>query len=172
MKILSILILAIAMIFSTIPKANASPIGMQPFHQVIYISGHVNATNGAAHTGTDYNNAKSFFDQQVLWSIPAGTVIQGMYMIVDEALTGTSALTIGDGSSATGYITAITGTGSLGLQYYGAGLKGSYLQGAVGNISSALPAAKYYSAAGSLLLSVTGAATAGKIRLVVYGYSL
>lgn len=164
-------LIAVALLMTSM-ASHASPLGKQPFQQTVYVSAYVTSTASALHSGNDYNSAIGFYDQAVLWKIPAGVVVEQMYVIVDEAAVGVSALTIGDGSSATGYITSNAGIGSLGLQYYGAGLKGTYLQKQSGNIASALAGAKYYSASDSMLMSITGTATAGKMRVIIKGYSL
>ena len=151
--------------------AEAAPVTKAPFEKVVFLSAAVNATQSAANSGVDYKNPKGFFDGD-LWSIPAGTVIEDMYLIVDTSVSGLSAFTVGDDDAATGFITA--SALSAGLNNYALGQKGSYFRSTAGDLAGAtVRTAKYYSAAGKeVKLDVTGTASAGRARLVIRGYSI
>lgn len=151
------------------PMVQASPVTKAPFEKVIYLSAAVNATQSAANSGVDYKNPKGFFDGDLL-AIPAGTVIEDMYLIVDTTVVGLSAFKIGDDDSSTGFIT--DSALSAGLSNWALGEKGSYFRSTAGDLAGAtVRSAKYYSAAGKeIKLDVTGTASSGKVRVFVRGY--
>ena len=148
-------------------KAEAAAIGRTPFEKVIYISAYMTSTQSAAYNGVDYRNAKGFYDGD-LWDIPAGTVIDDMYVIVDEALAGVTLFELGDDDDANDFISSGTNPlSSTGLHYDELTSRGAYLKLAGQNFRKY----KYYSASGKeLKLNVTGTATTGKVRLVIRGY--
>ena len=149
--------------------AFASPVTKSPFEKVIYLSSAVNATQSSANSGVDYKNPKGFFDGD-LWNIPAGTVIEDVYQIIDTTVSGLTGFQLGDDDSASGFVTA--SLYSAGLQNYTLGQKGAYFRSTLGDMAGATQrVAKYYSAAGKeLKLDVTGTASAGKVRVVIRGY--
>lgn len=169
MKTFLILSMLVASLFAG-SQANASPIGNKAFEKVIYISSAINATKSAVNTGANYADAKGFWDGD-LWAIPAGTVIENIFVIVDEALAGTTLFELGDDDDANDFIASSSAPlASLGMLYWDTLFKGNYLKGAA-PVVAGVPIAKYYSAAGKeLKLNVTTAASAGKARVVVRGY--
>jgi hypothetical protein len=96
-----------------------------------------------------------------LMALPAGAIVEKCFVIVDEAIAGTSALEVGDDDDADGFVTNASVTlGTPGM--YGYASAAAYL---------ASGAAKYYAAAGKeLKLNVTGVSSAGKARVIVQGY--
>lgn len=149
--------------------ANAAPIYKQPFEKVIHISAYVTSTQSSAYSGNDYTSPKGFYDGD-LWAIPAGTVIEDMYVIVDEVAVGVTLFELGDDDDANDFIASATSPlASLGILYDTLTSRGAYLKLSGENFRKY----KYYSASGKeLKLNVTGTATAGKVRVVVKGYSL
>jgi hypothetical protein len=111
-----------------------------------------------------------------LWSIPAGCVIEKCYFIIDTAITGTTALTVGDDDSANGFILdQASNLATPGMYSWDAKTCGAYLRIQTAGATDAgdvyvVPTAKYYAAAGKELKLVnTTANTAGKARVVVEG---
>lgn len=167
-KFLSLTVL-VAMLTGAV--AFASPVTKTPFEKVIYLSANASTTTeSSANAGVDYTNPKGFFDGD-LWVIPAGAIIEDVFVIVDTQVSGLSAFKIGDDDSSTGFITESALT--TGLDNYALGRKGSYFQVTSGDISSKVKGAKYYASAGKeLKLDVTGTASAGKMRVVIRGYMI
>lgn len=162
------LFLAAALAF-TAASAEAAPVYKQPFEKVIHISSAVNATQSAEYSGNDYTSPKGFYDGD-LWNIPAGTVIEDMYVIVDTVVSGITLFELGDDDDANDFIASPSSPlATAGVLYDTLTSRGAYLKLAGENFRKY----KYYSEAGKeLKLNVTGTATAGKIRVVVKGYSL
>lgn len=146
----------------------------EPFSKVIYL-GAVTATQSALNSGEDANAPLGLVDGD-LWVIPAGAVVENVYMIVDTPIVGLTSLVVGDDDSSNGFITnSISLNAGAGIQYYEIGWKGSYLRAsAIGDLQSVVQRkAKYYSASGKeIKLDVTGTASAGAARLVIEGYKL
>jgi hypothetical protein len=98
-------------------------------------------------------------------AIPAGTVVEQVYVIIETAVTGSTAINLGDDDDNDGYVpTASLTLGTPGVYGYGADQKGAYLG------SAGAARAKYYSAAGKeAKVAVTGASTAGKLAIYMCG---
>ena len=77
----------------------------EKFTKVVYLSGV--ALGGS---GQSYASPKPFVSGD-LWAIPQDCVIEKVYGIVDEAITGTTDIDVGDDDNDDGFI-----DGSLGLQ--------------------------------------------------------
>lgn len=117
-------------------------------------------------------------DNATVWNIPAGTLIDKCYVIIDTAITGTTNFDIGDDDDADGYVDSslsIADLGVTGLYGYDAKLAGAYLRVQTAGATDAadiyvVPSAKFYSATGKeLKMDLTTAATAGTLRVVVEG---
>lgn len=165
-NLLKILIPCLALFSAA--QVEASEIGNSRFEKVIYLSAAVTSTQSALNSGLNYGSAKGFFDGD-LWAIPAGAVIENIYVICDTILAGPSLFELGDDDDANDFIaSASSPLAATGILYWSVQYKGDYLK----NVNSLLgPNAKYYAAAGKeLKLNVTGTATAGKARVVVKGY--
>ncbi len=145
----------------------------QKFQKVIYLNG---AAGLGDASGSSASNAKAFVDAD-LWAIPAGTLIEKVYVIITTAITGTSDLDIGDDDSANGFV---DGSGSLtlgtpGMYSNNAKVAGSYLRVETAGATDALdiyvvPTGKYYSAAGKeVKLNVTTTNTGGAAMVVIEG---
>lgn len=128
------------------------------------------------NSGLSENNAATIVDGDVM-AIPAGTVIEKVYVIVDTAITGTTNLDVGDDDDADGFVdgSASVTLGTPGMYGWDVKNAGAYLRIQTAGATDAadiyvVPNAKYYSAAGKeVKLDVTGASTAGAFRVVVEG---
>ena len=160
------LILMTAMLAVMPSIAKAAPIGKTAFEKVIYINAAMTSTQSSANSGVDYTSAKGFYDG-TLWVIPADTVIEDMYVIVDTIASGITLFELGDDSDANDFIaSASSPLATAGILYSNLVSKGAYLK------IDSVKQFKYYSAANNLKLNVTGTATAGKIRVVIKGFYL
>lgn len=142
----------------------------EKFSKVIFVKGVV-----AGGSGDSYDSPKPFVSGD-LWEIPAGCLIEKCYAIIDTAITGTTALTVGDDDAAAGFIPDLAaGLATPGMYAYDAKTGGSYLRIQTAGATDAgdiyvVPTAKYYAAAGKELKLVnTTANTAGRMRVVVEG---
>ena len=142
------------------------------FTKVIYLEG---AAGKGSASGESAESAKGFVSGD-LWAIPAGTVIEKCYLIIDVAITGTTVLTVGDDDSATGFIPDMAANfATPGMYAWDPKTGGSYLRIQTAGATDAgdvyvVPTAKYYAAAGKeLKLACTTANTAGKARVIVEG---
>jgi hypothetical protein len=113
-----------------------------------------------------------------LMTIPAGLVIEKVYLIIDTLLTGTTDIDVGDDDDADGYIDGSLSVtvGTVGMYGWDAKLAGAYLRVSTAGATDAgdiyvVPNAKFYAASGKeLKIDVTGTSTAGKCRVVVEGH--
>lgn len=116
-------------------------------------------------------------DNATVMDIPAGTLIDKVYCIIDTAVTGTTNFDIGDDDDADGYLDSSLSVtlGTPGLYGWDAKLAGAYLRVQTAGATDAgdiyvVPAAKFYSATGKeIKMDLTTAATAGALRVVVEG---
>lgn len=171
-QILFMLSLALALILGT--NAQASGVANAPFQEVIYLkSGPIGATSSAS-SGKDYVSAKGLVTGTI-FTPPAGVVIEDVYAIVDTALVGPTALIIGDASDGGigGFITTSASTlwQTTGIKNASLGEQGIYLRSTSGNLAGvASKTKKYYSSATGITMTVTGSATAGKVRVIFKGF--
>lgn len=148
----------------------------EPFTKVIHFA-FGGSGDGSAPA---LSNALSMAaDNTSVMSIPAGTVVEKCYLIVDTAVTGTTNFDIGDDDDADGFIDSSLSVtlGTPGMYGWDAKLAGAYLRVQTAGATDAgdiyvVPAAKYYSGAKTLKMDLTTAATAGAIRVVIQGYTL
>ena len=168
------LILALALMASFLtPKAEAQSGGYagERFQKVIYLAFGGNASC----KGISYSCPKPIATGN-LWAIPAGAMVDKVYVMVDTIVTGTTAFTVGDTDSAAGYVpfAALT-LGTVGLYGYDAKGAGSYLRIQTAGVTDpadvyVVPTSKYYTAAGKFLtVANTTTNTAGRMRIVVEG---
>lgn len=139
----------------------ASPPQKVPFQHQIYLE---YGGKGAA-TGVNPQNAAAFTDNSALWTIPANTVIEKLYFVVDTAITGTTDIDLGDSGSSNGLF-----DGSNWPTLTSTGMKGHVPASAGSYLVSA--AARYYPVASALAIDVTGTNSAGKARIIVEGQYL
>jgi hypothetical protein len=173
MKLLISIFTMFALTFGMSASAGGGGAQGQKFVKVFYVA----FGGAAANAGTSYDAAKPFTDGS-LWSIPVGTVIEKVYAIIDVAVTGTTDVDIGDDDTSNGYLDGSVSLtlGTTGMYGWDAKNAGSYLRIQTAGATDAgdiyvVPSAKYYKVSGkSLKLDGTGAATAGKMRIVVEGY--
>lgn len=149
----------------------------QKFTKVIYFTAAGAGDNG----GGSYSNAKSMAaDNTNVWPIPAGTLIEKMYLIIDTAITGTTNLDFGDDDNPDGFIDSSLGVtlGTPGMYGYDAKLAGAYLRVETAGVTDpadvdTVAAAKFYSATGKeVKMDLTTAGSAGAFRLVIEGMAL
>lgn len=127
-------------------------------------------------SGRSADNAKTIVDGDVM-AIEAGMVIENVYVLIDTAVTGSTALDLGDDDDADGFVpTASITLGTAGMYGWDAKAAGAYLRVQTAGATDAadiyvVPQAKYYAASGKeVKLDVTGSSTAGKFRVVVEGF--
>lgn len=172
-SILAFLALTVAML-AAVPSAHAvGGFSNEPFQKVFYFE-----HGGKGHlSGLDAGNAKAISSADVM-ALEAGMVIEKVYVVVDTAIAGSSAVNVGDDDSSNGYVpTAAITLGTPGMYGWDAKAAGSYQRIQTAGATDAgdiyvVPNAKYYSAAKTLKLAVTGASSAGKFRIVVKGHKI
>jgi hypothetical protein len=160
-------------LFLTMPALAAGGFQKEKFQKTFYIAYGGAATN----SGMNPASPKPFTDGD-LWAIPAQTVIERVYAIVDTAVTGTTDFDIGDDDDSDGFLDGSLSLtiGTVGMYGWNSKVAGAYLRVQTAGATDAadiyvVPNAKYYSAAGkSLKLDGTGTATAGKVRIIVEGF--
>lgn len=141
----------------------------EKFQKVVYLE------HGGAGDGSSEQAPLPIADGD-LFAIPAGMVIEKAYLIVDTAVTGTTAIDVGDDDDPNGFVAdgALT-LGTPGMYGWDVKAAGAYLRIETAGATDAtdiyvVPNAKYYSATGKeAKIDVTGASTAGKIRVVFEG---
>lgn len=175
MKRFMLLMLTVLTIVALPINAMAGGFGNESFTKVFYFNG---ANGLGAKSGMDAGNAKAIVDGDIM-AIEAGTVITKVYVIIDEAITGSTAIKVGDDDAAEGFVPAASLTlATPGLYGWDAKMAGSYLKVSTDGASDAediyvVPAAKYYSAAGKeIKLDNTTTNTGGSFRVVVEGFKL
>lgn len=144
----------------------------KPFMKTIYLA------YGGTGDGQSADAAAPFVTGD-LYSFPAGTVVEGVDVYIDTAITGTTAWLLGDDDDNDGYAPDLAAAlGTPGLYNSNAKVAGAYLRVQTAGVTDAadiyvVPAKKYYSAVGKELKQVcTTANTAGAARVVVYGKML
>lgn len=146
----------------------------QKFTKEIYLA------YGGAGTGVSAASPLSMAADVDLWAIPANTIIEKVYIVIDVLVTGTTNFDIGDDDDPDGFVDSSLSVtlGTVGMYGWGVKTAGAYLRTETAGATDAadiyvVPAAKFYSATGKeLKLDLTTAATAGKIRVIVEGYYL
>lgn len=102
------------------------------------------------------------------FAIPAGTAVVDAAVFIDTAVTGTTAIDVGDDDDADGYVpTASLTLGTPGVYGLGEDEKGAYLHDGTNTQSKR---AKYYNSASSgkeAKVAFTGTATAGAVRVAL-----
>lgn len=145
----------------------------EKFLRTVYLS----SSGSASNKGLSAASPKPFVDGD-LWAIPAGAVIEKVYVVVDTAITGTTNLDVGDDDDADGFV---DGSGSItlgtaGMYGWNAKVAGAYLRVETAGATDAadiyvVPNAKAYLASGKeVKLDVTGTNTAGAARVMIEGY--
>lgn len=170
-KYITSVVLALGMLFSASASA-AGPFVGERFQKVIWFNG---PSGTGSLSGLSASNAKAIADDTAVWSIPAGTVIEDVRVIIDTALVGTTQVDVGDDDDANGYVDGSIGVteASTGINPASQRLGGAYLQstGSGASDNYLFPAVKYYSAEGKeFRLDITGTNTSGAFRLVITGY--
>lgn len=120
--------------------------------------------HGASGSGEEASNPAAI-ESADLFAIPAGTLVEQAYVYIETAVTGSTAIDIGDDDDPDGFIpTASLTLGTPAVYGFGPDEKGAYLA-ATGEQRS-----KFYSASGKeAKIAVTGASTAGKFRVCIEG---
>lgn len=142
------------------------------FAKTFYFSGPLG--KGSA-SGKSAANAAAIKDGDIM-AIEAGTVITGVTVIIDVAVTGSTAIDVGDDDGATSFCpTASLTLGTPGMYCQNAKVRGAYLRVQTAGATDAgdiyvVPNTKYYSAAGKeVKLDNTTTNTAGAFRVIVEG---
>lgn len=120
----------------------------EEFEQLVYMA------HGSSGSGSSLEDALPLADASLSGVLEAGAVVTNAEVIVLEAVTGSTAVDVGDGSDPDGYVEAADITLGTPGAYAGAG--------------ALLP--DYSAAAKSLEISVTDASTAGSLVVVLRGY--
>lgn len=127
----------------------------EQFESLIYLD-----TDGASgNTGTSAQDPKPISSKDSIFTMPAGSVVTEVDVIVTTALSGVTEMEVGDASNDDGFAASGDITYGTAGAYRGAG---AYISGAN----------KYYAAATDLDLDVVGAAASGTCVLRVKGYRL
>lgn len=170
-RILAFLFATLALTLSWTPLANADELGFagKEFQKVVYFE----HGGKGGQSGRDAGNALPFSDADLV-SIPANTIITNVYVIVDTAVSGVTAMVVGDDDDADGFVENASVTlGTPGLYSWSALQSGTYLRGEDSGGAYAFPNAKLYSASGKeVKVDFTTASSAGALRVVIEGYRL
>lgn len=142
------------------------------FSKTFYFSGP--SGKGKA-SGKSAANAAAIADGDIM-PIEAGTLITNVSVIIDTAVTGSTAVDVGDDDDADGFCpTASLTLGTPGLYCHNAKVRGAYQRVETAGATDAadiyvVPNMKYYSAAGKeIKLDNTTTNTAGAFRVIVEG---
>lgn len=171
-----ILLTILALSSFVIQPAFAAGFKNEKFTKIFYFYG---ASGKGSLSGRDAGNAKAIADGDI-WAIPAGTVVENVYVIIDTALTGTTDLDVGDDDDPDGWVDGSLSLtlGTPGMYSYDAKFAGAYKRIQTSGVTSpndiyVVPRAKYYSAAGKeIKLDNTTTNTGGAFRVVIEGFSL
>lgn len=172
-KFLGLLSLLVAMTITGQAYAGGGGAVGQKFVKQIYFKFGGSSSN----SGSSYQAAKPIADGTV-WAIPAGTLIEHVYVIIDTAVTGTTDFDVGDDDDSDGFVDGSLSLtlGTTGMYGWDAKLAGAYLRIQTAGATDAgdiyvVPAAKYYKAAGkSIIVDATTTNTAGAFRVVIEGF--
>lgn len=135
----------------------------EPFLEVRYYS------FGATGSGQSVDDPAALAAGTLsVMSLDAGSVVEDAYLEVMTAVTGSTALDLGDGADPDGYVPTASVTLATPA-VYGAGEdeKGALLHDGTSTQSKRVAR---YTAAGAVNLTVTGTTTAGKVMVVVKGW--
>lgn len=144
----------------------------EKFHHVKYY-----AHGGLGdRSGNSADNAAAIADSDVM-AIDGEMLIEKCYLRITTAITGTTALVVGDDDSANGFILdQAANLGTPGLYSWDAKGAGAYLRIQTAGATDAadiyvVPNSKYYAAAGKeVKLDVTTASSAGAFEIHVEGF--
>jgi hypothetical protein len=181
MNLLKLIMAMTAMGFGLDALAGGGGAQGEHFTKVIYVS----SVGKSSNSGSSYDAAKpcqvgsgalaSTTTSQVLWAIPAQALIERAYLVIDTAVSSTSAVDIGDDDTAAGLVKAASVTlSSAGVYGWSHAQAGSYLSQTVSGTSLA-EASKWYagsSGASNKNVKMTytaGGCSAGKFRVFVEG---
>ena len=145
----------------------------EKFRKVIHLK------HGGVGAGKSYDDALPIASGDLM-TIEAGMVIEKVYAVVDVAVTGSTDIDVGDDDDSDGFIDGSLSLtlGTPGMYSWNAKVAGAYMRVQTAGATDALdiyvvPNAKYYSAAGKeVKAAVTGASTAGQVRVIVEGMKL
>lgn len=174
MKLKSLVFLTVIAALSSAPTAQAGiGFGKESFEKIFYFSG---AAGLGSANGSSADNAAAITDGDIM-AIEAGMVIETVYVIIDTAVAGSTAIDIGDDDDADGFVKNASLTlGTPGMYGWDAKAAGAYLRVQTAGASDAtdiyvVPQAKHYSAAGKeIKLDNTTTNTGGAFRVIVKGF--
>lgn len=167
------LFVVLTLCLSLVSAAYAGSFGFkgEPFHKEYWLG----ATATGKGDGSGPGNVMAISGNTLtLDAIPAGTMVEKAYAVVDVAVVGPTNFDLGDDDDADGMFDGgasgglNSGLGTPGLYHYDAKSAGAYLATTV----TITPKAKYYSGAKSLFVTASPAASAGSMRVIVDGKKL
>lgn len=170
----AIVMFCMALLMATPVLAAGGGFQKEKFIKQIYLA------YGGTGDGSNPAAPKSLNADSDLWAIPANTVIEKVYVVIDTAITGTTNFDVGDDDDPDGFIDGSLSVtlGTEGMYGWNVKTAGAYLRTETAGATDAadiyvVPNAKYYSATGKeVKLDITGTNTAGKARVVIEGYYL
>lgn len=110
-----------------------------------------------------YSDPAAGVDGDII-AIPAGTVIEGVKVVIHTLLTGTTVVTVGDDDDADGWVDSGDVT---------EGTVGVYQGSTSGGYADTVGLGKFYASTGKeLKLDITGTLTAGKYCVIAKGFRL
>lgn len=145
------------------------------FHQEVFVAFGGNGTNGSSPQSAikcDAANGTSLN----LWAIPAGALIERVYVVVDTAITGTTAINVGDDDGSSSFVpTAAITYATPGVYGWDAKSAGAYMRIQTAGATDAgdiyvVPNSKYYTVGTKTVkAAITGNCTAGRWHVVIEG---
>lgn len=118
--------------------------------------------HGGTGDGKSEDNPAAIEDQDIM-AIPAGTMIEAVDLYIETGITGTTDIDIGDDDQSDDFLDGSADVSDFTAASYNVGA-GAYLTSG---------AKKFYSAAGKeVKMDASGASTAGKGRVLIFGYRL
>lgn len=124
--------------------------------------------------GTDCDGAATAAGAFTVLAGAAKMIVKKVQVVVLTASTGCTGWTVGDGSSANGYVATVHGqvagiypTGAEDTSFIGSYLGASTVGGTNANDPSRSAKDKYYAAATDITATITGTATAGEFLVII-----
>lgn len=162
--------LAMFLVAGLVERAEAIGFGGEEFSKVFYLK------NGSSGDCSRPSSPCTITDRDLM-SIPADSYIDSVVVVIDTAVTGSTAIDIGDDDDPDGFCpTASLTLGTPGGYCLSAKTRGAYLRVQTAGGTDALDidvvaAAKYYSASGKeVKVDNTTTNTAGALRVFVHGF--
>lgn len=125
-----------------------------------------------AGSGSEFDSVVSASGTHTLFTLPAYSVVEGIYAVVKTAVTGSSAVSVGDASNTSGYLETGFQSATGMFPSYKSGATSSYAGDylnpmALYSADNQANGRKFNSSATALQMVLTGTCTAGEIDFVV-----